>query len=288
MPESSNIFNFLREYGTLLLALYGIIQVWFISLWKNVLRTGKLSIYETGRLEVGYSNFGPTIALNGTLCTQRKNLFVSNISLFLTKNRDQSTHTLEWTAFRSSQLRIVPTDPISLELPSGFIVRIDQPHRYHIFFSDKQTRSELEPVLIDVRKEWQEYLNSKKQHIYDIVMNAKIEEKIVIQSIFEKEFYLSNEKAKKAWDLLNRKNYLENGSYRLKMIVKTSNPSKSFTAEWLFDLSEDEFQILRLNSVSTLRELCLGEVNYFFAFPEYKQALPNNSLHMDGSQARRQ
>jgi len=225
MNETSTFLNFFHEYGALLLALYGVVQVWLIALWKNVLNTGKLNIFETGRLEVGYSNFGPTIALNGTLDTRRKNLFVSNISLSLVKERDQSTHILEWTAFRSSQLRINPTDPVSLELPSGFVVRIDQPHRYHIFFSDRQTSEELSQALIEVRKAWQDYLNSKKDQINEMIQKTKGEAKIVIQYLFDKDFFLNNTKAQEAWDLLNRKNYLESGSYRLSMKVKTSNPN---------------------------------------------------------------
>jgi len=65
--EKQNLLTFFKENGILLLAIYGVVQVWIIALWKKYIKKGKIRIFETGSLEIGYSAFGPTIAVNGTL-----------------------------------------------------------------------------------------------------------------------------------------------------------------------------------------------------------------------------
>jgi hypothetical protein len=105
----------------------------------------------------------------------------------------------------------------------------------------------------------------------------------VIQYLYDNEFFLKDKKAQKAWDVLNRKNYLEGGSYRLSMRVKTSNPNKIFNAEWSFQLNEEESQLLRLNSIATIREVCFGKAIYFFAYLRYNIHLeqPNKRVQAD-------
>ena len=94
--------DFLRTYGTLIIATYAVVQVWIIALWRRQ-RRGRLSIFRTGRLEVGYSNFGPTLAVFGTLRAQGKPVFVREIIVKLVKERDGSVHEFEWLFFRSRQ-----------------------------------------------------------------------------------------------------------------------------------------------------------------------------------------
>ena len=122
MAISTGILDFLARYGTLIVAIYGVIQVWLIAIGKHFIWSGRLSIFKTGRLEVGYSTFGPSLALNGTLRGERKTVFVREINIDVMKQRDGSVHRFEWTAFRSTQLRIGATDPVTLELPAGFNV----------------------------------------------------------------------------------------------------------------------------------------------------------------------
>ncbi|TAJ27065.1 MAG: hypothetical protein EPO64_05840 [Nitrospirae bacterium] len=269
MEEENSFLSFILKHGTLMLAIYGVVQLWLISLWKNFIRIGKVSIFKTGRLEISYSNYGPTLAVNGTLRAQRKDVFVKDISITVTKERDGSTHLLEWTAFRSPQLRLSQTDPIALELPSGFIVRADQPYRYHIFFSDRKTSSELEPLLLEVHGAWQKYLSAKQNEIAESLKTKGIGYDITVEHLYNNDFSRNSTEWQKAWDLLNRKNYWESGSYRMRMIVKTASPNKTFSEEWRFTISEQSFESLRLNAVATLREICLRKVDYFFAYPEY-------------------
>lgn len=268
MEDSTAVREFIRTYGTLILATYGVVQVWLIGLWKHFLWNGRLSIFKTGRLEVGYSNFGPTLALSGTLRAERKIVFVRETSITVTKQRDGSIHEFEWTAFRSSQLRIGAADPITIELPSGFNVSPEQPYRYHIFFSDRRTRQELEGPLVKVIQVWRQYLVSKAGQIAQGV-GAPGQTPEALAHLYETDFFPNSTEHHEAWDVLSRRNYWEPGSYRLRFVVHTSAPDKDFVAEWTFALTEQDFQNLRLNAVATLREICVGLSQYNFAYPDY-------------------
>lgn len=58
-----------------IVAILALIQPWIFSLW-NRRKVGKLNIYPTGGIELGFSEFGPTLALQGTLACEIKDIFV--------------------------------------------------------------------------------------------------------------------------------------------------------------------------------------------------------------------
>jgi len=262
--------EFLRTYGILIIATYGVVQIWLIALWKHVIWIGRLAIYKTGRLEVGYSNFGPTLAVNGTLRAERKMVFVSNVSIVVTRDQDGSIHRFEWKAFRSTQLRIGAADPITIELPAAFNVSPDQPHRFNIVFSDIKTSSELEGALVRVNQAWRQYLTAKHDEITAALVTPGVTADSLAAHLFESDFSRNSQEYHQAWDILSRKNYWEAGTYRLRFEVKTSGPDKEFVAQWRFSLSDQDFENLRLNAVATLREICLGQSQYIFAYPDFE------------------
>ncbi len=98
-----------------------------------------------------------------------------------------------------------------------------------------------------------------------------------MRQLYDTDFRVNSRENQLAWEMLQRKNYWEAGAYLLKMTVRTSNPAKKFHKEWQFELNSDACASLRLNSVATLIELCLGIVNYQYAYPTYKSVLPNET-----------
>jgi hypothetical protein len=274
--ESNDLLKLAKEYGTLFIAVYGVIQVWLIFIWKKFSQKGKIQIFETGVLEIGYSAFGPTIAVNGTFQALRKNVFVSNVYIELLRLRDRAHHKFEWTAFRSTQISLVQPRQISLELPAGFIVRVDQPYRYQIILNDKQTQLELEQYLLALRRAWQSYLLTKQNEITLSLRNGAFTNETILQHLYNTDFSKNSQENQAAWEMLQRKNYWEPGSYLIKMVVETSNPTKTFYKHWQFELNDEACNSLKLNSIATLLELCTGIVNYQYAYPIYKSVQPND------------
>ena len=57
----------LEDYGAHIIGFVALIQVWLIALYKQFVSRGKLTVYETASIEIGFSAFGPTVTLLGTL-----------------------------------------------------------------------------------------------------------------------------------------------------------------------------------------------------------------------------
>lgn len=146
------MIDFLKGWGSLIIAGIALIQPWLIATWKRFFRQGEIDIHETGGIELGYNNFGPTIGLNGTLRAANRDQFVRSISLTITKMKDNSRHTFEWGLFRSAKLSSSGTQEMSFELPSGFMLTTAQPHRYSIQFYDAMAYAEVRQHLDKLRE----------------------------------------------------------------------------------------------------------------------------------------
>jgi hypothetical protein len=120
--------TWLKDIGPWIVSLLALIQVWLIALWKR-LRTGQLEIYESGTIEIGYGNFGPSIAVNGTLRCKHKDVFVRRAKIQLKRLKDGAEHAFAWRAFRPTTISLSPTANLELELASSFLITLDQPHR---------------------------------------------------------------------------------------------------------------------------------------------------------------
>ena len=89
---SDSLTAFLKGWGSLIVAAVALVQPWVIGLWKKFFRPGTIDIHETGTIEVGYSGFGPTIGLRGTLRAVHRDQFVRDIQLAVAKLKDDSKH----------------------------------------------------------------------------------------------------------------------------------------------------------------------------------------------------
>jgi hypothetical protein len=132
------------SFGVALLAL---LQAPLLILGRRFFT--KLDIFETGAIEVGFSNVGPTIGLHGTMRVVFRDVFVTDIDLTVLRGRDQAQHDFDWVAFRSGE---GPT----VDLPTGFMVTSTQPHRYNVVFSDFETRDQIAIAEAPVREAWVE------------------------------------------------------------------------------------------------------------------------------------
>lgn len=262
--------DFLKQYGILLIAIYGVIQIWLIAIWKNYIRKGTIIIFKSGKLEIGFSNFGPTLAINGTLGAEHKDVFVSDIYMKVKRCKDNSTHKFNWTALRPNQLTLGASTPITLEIPSAFIVKPDVPYKFHIFFADRETQNEIQPYLTKVITEWNDFVLGEQKTILKLMKDYTTSRDLAIEHLYDNEFSKNSKAFNEAWDVMNRNNYWEPGVYEIDLIVNSHKPSTEFKDNFKFELSEGAFKNLRLNSIATLREICTGKANYFFEFVNFE------------------
>src|SRR2546423_8662286 len=98
------------------------------EIYRRYLRPGRLEVYETGLIEIGYGGLGASVSVLGTLRGRDRDLFVRSINLRIVKGRDRAQHDFEWAAFRPF---VIAPDPrsIPLEMPAGFMIRTSDPRR---------------------------------------------------------------------------------------------------------------------------------------------------------------
>jgi hypothetical protein len=221
-------------------------------------------------LEVGFSSFGPTLALHGTLGADKKDVFISDIYLNVYRTKDNSTRTLTWTAIRPNKLNVRPSSQITLEIPSAFIIKTELPYKFHIFFSDKNIQNDIQPYLTKFLSEWQTFLYERQNLISKFMQDSPLSRDSIIDKIYDNDFSKQSKSFQEAWDILNRNNYWEPGTYEVELVVNAYKPSNKFTDNFKFEISQEAFEKLRLNTVATLREICIGKANYFFEYVDFK------------------
>jgi hypothetical protein len=251
MYSKAEITTFIQTYGALILAIYAIVQVWAIAFWKKFIWKGKLTIFETGWIDLGFGGFGPTITLTGTFRAQRKDMFVRKVDIHLTRELDGATFMLEWVAFKAPQIKIGDPTATTFEVPSGINVLVSQPMRYSIAFCDKKTQSQLNRQLILVSQEWRQFLLHRQESIQKALKHSTEGE--IVERYFQD--FVNTAVPQSALRLLAASNWLHSGKYRIRMEVKTASPDKTFSEEWPCFL-DDQLRIgLEGNPLATLREL---------------------------------
>jgi hypothetical protein len=262
--------EFLKQWGALVLATIALIQPWCMQLWRSVFRQGSIDIYKTGTIEIGYSTFGPTIGLHGTLCARDRDLFVANAKLTVLRVSDNATHHFEWAAFRPAVINL--TRPIdNIALPAGFMLTVQRPQRFNIFFNDTGQQQEMATVIETLRAAWwaavraalpgglpqnptavQQQINQAAQAAYPAFQSAPAHVA--------------------AFTGLDQLFYWTAGQYRLALTVETVRPNRSFPKGWNFQLTAAQSQNLRLNPIKIVQDTCGQAVGqYEFAYAAYQE-----------------
>lgn len=146
--------KFFESYGALIVAFIGFGQFWVKILWDKYFRKGEIAYYETGTIVVGYSRSGPTIGLNGTIRALNKDVFIRTIDLSVVREKDKAQHDYKWLAFQSPKIDIAGSQPSPMEIPSGFLISPNSPHRFNINFNDNDLLKEMTPLLNQYYSEW--------------------------------------------------------------------------------------------------------------------------------------
>ena len=253
MAEAANIF---KDYVTPAVAIYGVVQVWLIGLWRRFFRQATVEIHPTSAIEVGFSSFGPTIGIYGTLLAIHRPVFVENISVTIQRRRDQAQHQFDWLAFRSNQLTVGAVQGLTLELASGFIVTPTQPHRYNILLSDRQQRQDMIAPMTQISQIWT-----------DLDRTARVQDPIVnVAQLFQT--LVRGGQTTQHWTALQRLCYWEAGEYSLEVRVRTLRPNRTFFLRRSFSFTDQDAERLRFNAFVILAELCAQpNTVYNFAYP---------------------
>ncbi|MGD9873787.1 MAG: hypothetical protein AB7T27_05910 [Kiritimatiellia bacterium] len=259
------------QWGPWIISGLALAQVWVIGLLKK-LRKPHVDLYESGNVEVGYSGFGPTIGLMGTMRGLHKDVFIQRITATLTKLKDKSVHTFNWRAFRPNTFSLNPAEPPRFEVAASFLLSCNNPFKYNIFFVDESFTAEIAPKVGEVSKSWLDFRTTRLRELknqYEDNFKLLLGNPMLDQTLYD-EFFKSGTLTN-AFTILERACYWEPADYTLSVHVEAAKPNRIFTKEISFFLSEDDVKLLHLNTIAILRTLCGFNAQFNFASPEYKK-----------------
>jgi len=259
-----------QQLGPWIISGLALVQILVIALVKK-LRRASVDIYESANIEIGYSDFGPTLGLMGTLRAINKDVFVKQVSASVTKIKDNSNHAFHWRAFRSNSFSLNPNEPLRFEISSSFLLTHNNPFKYNIFLVDNSFSAEIAPKIRGISKKW---FDHRSQRLKELEQQHKDSFELLIKNpMFEEMLFDEFSKSGVLVDeylILDRACYWEAADYCFRIIVETNKPDKRFTKQFRFSLTDEDVKNLHLNTIATMRTLCGFTVRYNFAYPEYR------------------
>lgn len=262
-----------RDYVSLAIAAIALAQPWAISAWRRFVRKGRVDILETGRIEVGYSGYGPTVSLLGTLRAKDRAFFVRSIVLLVERQTDGARHDFEWSAFRSLIVRAHAASGFDVAIPTGLMVTPQQPRPFNIFFSDVRfQRSTLNPILDRLRTAWTNAVRAALAGAPAPANPAEVGAHLQAAAARVYPTFQNSAEHVTAFTEVNQEFYWSPGRYRLTVRLLTEKNDQEFSRSWQFELTHQDTEALRRNAIRIVQEACgqpfLGD--YEFASVAYQ------------------
>jgi hypothetical protein len=230
---------------------------------ERLFRRGAVDLHPAGRLEVGFSTFGPTIGLQGTLQAIHRDAFVTYSRVMVERITDNLRHEFQWAIFRPQSLG---ANLQQAEIASGFLLSVAAPRRFNIQFHDTGTADTFRQSLIDLQKLWIDYLQTNAIVIANVPSGQ-------MRGIYDTFHNVKNAEIAPLFQVIDRQFYWVSGAYRMTLELRTTRPMKTITSNYTFALSETESNTLRLNAIACLLATCnVPDTIFNFAYPVYSRS----------------
>ncbi len=256
--------------GPWVVSILALVQVWVIGVYKW-LRKGKIDIYETGNIEIGFAGFGPSVSLLGTLRARHKDVFVQRMIVRVVRVKDKAQYELAWQAFRPSQLSLTGQQGQEFEIASSFLVTPAHPHKYSIFFADTRFLSDVRPTLTSMTEKWHAFVRDRMSRLPEGQSSSppNVMSNLALANPIFDEFSKTGS-ATDAFAALEHAFYWNAGEYALTLSIDVADVRHPIEKTWRFSLSDEDTRTLRPNAIGIIRAAC-GITNWFsFAYPQYK------------------
>jgi hypothetical protein len=221
-----------------------------VSRWLRVY-FNEAQFIPSARVEVGFSQFGPTIGLLGALRVAPNDQFV-----------EQITHNYNWAVNRGVSLP--PNNPPA-QYMTGIAIKAYQSISLNIQFHDQDSRAKLDLPANRFIEAWNKFLENnsvdrsslrqedRDKHFEDFLNKEKDASRLFFQEIIH-EFY---------WQA---------GQYELEILIHTIDPKKLFRSSIMFSLTEGDVEQLRNNQSALLRVACGASTNFNFAYANFRRS----------------
>ncbi|WP_155419430.1 hypothetical protein [Chromobacterium subtsugae] len=255
--------------GAAIIATIALIQPWAINLFNYLFKKGRLEIHETGKIELGYSDYGPTVNLAGTLRPKNRDIFIVSMEVEITRLRDNATHKFKWFAFKDNAISI--TEPqAKIAIATGFITPLNSPKEFNVFFASGTFQEETNNFIQPFKNKWTELVSA---HIKSLPQDHQAPNAASINSAQEELFsqITKTQEAQNLYNTLTDLFFWTPGSYNLKLIANTVEAKKK-EESWQFSIDSDESQKIKANAAAIMRQSCRLPQTYNFLYKTYKKA----------------
>lgn len=188
----------------------------------------RLSIHLNTRIEIGFSDYGPTIGIFGTIRSKGKQFFITSIKLRVA-NPNGESHEFDWCIFRSPIVKVQEITNVEAEVAVPFMVPKNSAKTISILFQDTSIAEEIREPFLELK----ERLGDRD---YDSVMGMEWFD--IHNTIYEK-FY---------W---------EAGEYQFLLSIYDEDGAVCCEKNFGFCLLEPESEFLGVN-VETMINAALG------------------------------
>jgi hypothetical protein len=263
------IAEFIDTYLAHLVAVIALVQVWALAAWKRWIVKGRIEFHPAANIEVGFSSFGSTVALPGTLRAVKKEVFVSDMGVTITRLQDQAKHTFTWRAFRSNTFSAASMAPEAIDLATSFNLLPTSPRPINVVYASAEFASRYAQQAEQLRAAWQLFVAGKMAELGDQAASL-VNTAGFVDALFGE---FSHEQA--ALDLYTQISngfYWQAGRYKLDLGINCASPTNSMHYTWFFELTQDDEQKLRLNALVMMKEICSIQVIYNFIYKPYASA----------------
>lgn len=258
--------EFIDQYLAHIIGLVALVQVWIIAAWKKWIVRAKLEFHPTANIELGFSAFGSTISLPGALRALNKDVFVTEMRVQITRLADKAAHNFTWRAFKSSRLSGPTLTPENIEFASSFTLGIGSPKVLNVFFASENFADRYAQKANAIRSAWSAFLLAK-QPIYGAQMPALLQDPAFVDNLFQE--YSKSGETLNFYTALNNGFFWHAGDYLIELKVSGAS-IEDIIYRWQINLSEEEESRLRLNAISTMKEVCNIAVVYDFVYKPYQ------------------
>ncbi len=251
----------LATAATAVIAFAGLLRPEIAGLlrrWRAI-----IDLHPAGNIEIGFSNFGPTVGMQGTLRAVNGDEFVSFARIIIERVADHLRHEFDWAIFRPQAFSTATIPQQTFEIAAGFYLNMSAPRRFNIQFHDSATADKFRQSISEVRGLWMEHLRKRGIVLANTSPNDIREE----YNTFHDDYLKSIAPLHQS---IEREFYWNEGPYWMTVELKTTRPEKKFTFEYKFSVAAADSELLRLNAIACLVAGCdVPDVVFNFAYLPY-------------------
>jgi hypothetical protein len=273
------IRDWTSETWTAIVAVVALIQPWLLHMYRRLFRRGSIDIYEIGGVEIGFSGFGPTIGLMGTLRSRDQDMFVQSANISLIRVGEATCHSFQWGAFRTPKTVVTSNLSQSAEVgvsdANPVMVRTAQPYHYNVLFLDLEVFPQVRATLESFKQTWINFIDEKGSVEINAPLDASMQKRLIQQLRPLHKKFAATDKYQKGLKTLEDLFYWEAATYSLTLRIQAARPNRTFAKTWKITLQETDVENLRNNIPSIFEETAGVPISngiYLFAYPSYQSS----------------